>query len=165
MATRRMGALDFKPGNPLVQIAAVGIGYFLAADPVNTEIDKLLTKTAADGTKTPPTASTKKMVGGATAGAGAALVLMGKKTMVKTLAGGALAGVGLKRLLKEFNVISGFQDVPVLGRRNMAGFQDVPVLGKLGDGIGAYAVNGEGINGSRFDRGYAVTGNGKMAMQ
>lgn len=160
MGTRRMGALDLKPGNPIVQLGFVAIGYFFAADPVNDEIDKLLSKKAADGTVTPPTASTKKMVGVGTAGAGAALVLMGKKTMIKTAIGGTAAGIGLKRVLKEFNVISGYQDVPVLGRRTMAGYQDVPVLGKTGDGIGAgYAVNGRGING-----GYAVNGT-NMAMQ
>lgn len=163
MATRKMGALDLKPGNPLVQLGAVAIGYFFAADPINDEIDKLLTKKNTDGTSTPPTASTKKMVGVGTAGVGAFLVLKGKKTMLKTLAGGVLAGVGLKRSLKEFNIISGFQDVPVLGRRNMAGFQDVPVLGKMGEGVGyarGYAVNGRGING-----GYAVNGKSQNAMQ
>lgn len=160
MATRRMGALDLKPGNPLVQLAFVAAGYFMAADPVNDEIDKLLTKTDAAGVATPPTASTKKMIGAATAGGGAALVLMGKKTMVKTAIGGVAAGVGLKRLLKEFNVITGFQDVPVLGRRSMAGYQDIPVLGRTGEGInGGYAVNGKGING------YVVNGGTKMAMQ
>lgn len=161
MGTRRMGALDLKPGNPIVQLGFVALGYFLAADPVNDEIDKLISKKDATGAVVPPTASTKKMIGAATAGAGAGLVLMGKKTMIKTAAGGVLAGVGLKRLLKEFNVISGYQDVPVLGRRNIAGYQDVPVLN--GAGInGGYVVNGggAGING-----GYVVNGGSKMAMQ
>lgn len=156
MAKRRsMGALDLKPGNPLVQLAAVGIGYFMAADPVNEFIDKQLSKKEASGATTPPTAQTKKIVAVATTGAGAALVLMGKKTMVKTLGGGVLAGVGLKRALKEFNIISGYQNVPVL-----AGYQNVPVL--AGAGINS-AGPGYAVNGAP---GYAVNGSsGINAMQ
>lgn len=164
---RRMGAFDLKPANPIVQLAVVVGGYFLAADPVNDEIDKMLTKTAADGTKTPPTAETKKAVGGVMTAGGGALVLVGKKTWVKTIAGGLAAGIGVKRLFKEFNVISGYQDVPVLGKRKMAGYGDVPTLGayKAGGSLNGKGLNGRAPAADFHGTGFAVNGAGKMAMQ
>lgn len=130
----RVGAMSLNPKNPLLLIGSVGLG-FLAADKVNAEIDKHMpvksvaaTATTAAGTA-PVVNST--IVGGGMAGIGALLALKGRKTLPKTVAGGFMIGVGIKRVLQDQGVLSGFQSVPVIGRR-MGGYQSIPVVGKIG---------------------------------
>jgi hypothetical protein len=120
---RRIGAMKLQPKSPILQIGSVAVGW-LMADTINTGIDKFT------GTLD------KKIVGATETGLGAAVMLakLGKKkTIIETIGGGILAGAGLKRLLKEFGVISGisgYQAVPVIGVKRMNGYQSVPVIGK-----------------------------------
>jgi len=148
----------------------VGIGY-LAADKINEQVDKIVPKKkdATTGVETP----NQNIAMAGELGLGGLLLL--KKMPVKnklvrqgiTVAGGVLAGAGLKRALKELGVISGYQSVPVIGRRRMAGYQEVPVIGGVpaqlqgvpaqlqgyvsqgsGAGMGAYVNQGSGVMGS-----------------
>jgi len=64
-------------------------------------------------------------------GLGALLMLKGKPSLVKDIAGGVLAGAGLKLALVSFDIIkpaavTGYQRVPVIG-----GYQKVPVIGNV----------------------------------
>lgn len=146
---RRIGAAALNPGSPVVQLGSVAVG-FLLADTLNAPIDKML-----KGDKPAIPAMTNKIVGAAEVGLGALLVMgKGKKSLIKTAAGGILAGAGLKRLLREFGVISGYQAVPVIGSqsRGINGYQAVPVIGN--------PFNPSGINGYRVNGGYMVNGQG-----
>ena len=82
--------------------------------------------------------------------------------MIKTVGGGVLAGAGLKRALKSFNIISGYQGVPVIGRR-MGAYQGVPVIGgvrpsQLAGGPGQ--LQGYRVNGMPGNNGYVPNGSG-----
>jgi hypothetical protein len=104
-------------------------------------------------------------------GLGGYLLLSKGKSMLKTLGGGALVGLGLHRLAVEMKLISGFMDVPVIGN-HMRGFQDVPVIGGLPNSLsglpnslsGGYASkNGMGAyrpigSGSRVLAGFGDDG-------
>jgi len=111
-------------------LASLALGYF-AADTINGGIDKLntvpVTATNTTGTRVGAT-----LVTGAQLGVGGLLLLSKKKAgtmgMVKTVAGGVLAGAGIKRALKQAKIISGYQMVPAIGRR-MGGYQNVPTIG------------------------------------
>lgn len=120
---RRVGTMALTASNPLVKYGSM-VGGFLLGDQINPMIDKVT------GTMD------QKLVGGATAGIGAALVFMKlgkKKTVVETVGGGLLIGAGAKRLLKEFGIMNGFRAVkPINGvnrpMKRMNGFQDVDVV-------------------------------------
>lgn len=144
----RVGATDLNPKNPLVLLAAAAVG-FVAADQIYSAIDKAIPTTTVPATATTP-AVVKNVVsdtvlGAGFAGTGAAIALMGKKTMAKTVLGGVLAGAGLKWILKDQGVISGFPSVPVIAGRNMRGFPSVPVIA----GVPA-ALKGSGYTTSRM---------------
>jgi hypothetical protein len=106
-------------------------------------------------------------------GLGGLLLLSKKKSMPMTIAGGILAGAGLKLALKKTGIISGYQSVPVIGanRHRMAGYQSVPVLGntgmppqlagKLPGQLQGFRVNGYGSQGSGVMNG-AGQGSGLM---
>lgn len=143
----RVGALDLKPGSPIVKFGSIAVGYLLA-DTINQKlIDKLF------GTPTDPV-KTGKMIAVGQAGIGAALVFMkfGKPSMLKEVLGGILLGSGAKRAMVVFksgaSTMSGYGDVPVIGAyrapgqlgRKVAGYGDVPV-------IGAYSPN-TALNGA-----------------
>lgn len=126
---RRIGAMALSPSSPITQIGSLALGYFLAADPINAQIDKMAKGSAA----TVPDGTNKIIAAVETLGGGYLLMSKKKRSLIKTVAGGVIAGAGLKRALKAFNVISGFQSVPVVGRpgamvRRMNGFRDVPVV-------------------------------------
>lgn len=106
---RRIGALT--PNNPIVKFGSIAAGYLLAPK-INEAIAKA-TGDKVDG----------KILAAAQAGAGLLMLMKGKKTMVKQIAGGVLLGSGARKGLQEFGVLNGFQDVPVL-----AGYRDVPVI-------------------------------------
>lgn len=138
---RRIGATGAKlnANSMLVKGGAALAGYFLS-DTINAAIDKA-TGGKMDG----------KIIGGAEVGLGALLVLghvTKRPSMVTSVAGGALAGAGIKRLLKELGVISGiggYQAMPVLGSKHAAarrlnGYGSVPV-------IGGYSPNRGNLNG------------------
>lgn len=145
----RIGAASLNPSSPVVQLGSTAVGYFVTADPINGAIDKMNTKPAT-ATEPATTRLNPKIVGIAEAGLGALLIFGKKKTVIKTVAGGLLAGAGLKRLLHEFGVISGYQAVPVIGgvRRKMAGYQSVPVIGGMPPQLaGAAQLQGYRVNG------------------
>lgn len=178
---RRVGAFNLGGKGVGVGLIAVGAG-FLLGNAVNGAIDKLLPKTT-DATPVPTkSGQTIAMVGQLGVGG---LLLMSKKTgttgMVMKGVGGLLAGAGLKRSLKVLGVISGYQNVPVIGRHRMAGYQSAPVLGATtpaqlagktppqlagyrpaGSGVGGYVPAGSGVLGgigSCDDNGSGITYN------
>lgn len=127
---RRIGAAGLNPRSPLVMAAGAAAGFFLG-DKINEHIETA-TNGKVDG----------KIIGGAEAGLGAFLLLRKKKTMLTSLGGGFLAGMGAKKLAKELGIINGvggfrtvpvlggFRDVPVIGARRMAGY--IPSSGRMG---------------------------------
>lgn len=145
-----------KLNSPVVKLIAVAGAYFLVADPVNTQVDKLVSKVLplkdAAGVAVP--GSVSKMGNYAAAGAeglgGYMLLMKGKSTLPKTIVGAILAGAALKRALKATGVITGYQAVPVIGN-----YQAVPVLGSTASE--GYRVNGPG-------GGYRVNGRGTSAV-
>jgi hypothetical protein len=127
---RKVGAMALNAKSPLLTYGAMA-GGFLMADTINAQVDKV-TGTMDD-----------KIKGGITGGIGAALVYMklgAKKSPLEVVAGGVLVGAGVKRLLKAFGILNGFQSVPVLGRRQVNGYGKVPVLG-------GYQTNPVALNG------------------
>lgn len=136
---RRMGAA-LSPSSPLVQLGSVLLGYFLLADPINDAIDKM-----AKGSDPIISDMKDKMIGAGEAGLGGYLVLAkSRRYLIKTVIGGILAGAGVKRLLKNLKVISGFQNVPVVGRvrPRLGGFRQMPVIGQGFTPTGANAMTG-----------------------
>lgn len=131
---RRVGALALSPSSNLVKLGSVAVGY-LFANQVNGMIDKVV-----------PATVDQKIIGAAQAGAGYFLAFRkgGKSSMIKTLAGGILAGAGVKRLATSMNLISGFQMVPAVG-----GYQKVPAIGNR---VNGYAPGPGGINGYQLAR-------------
>lgn len=145
---RRIGAASMTASNPIVMIGSLAAGYFLAATPVNDALDKVI-----------PATVDKKLVAAGEAGIGALLLMgKGKKTMLKSIAGGVLAGAGLKRLVDAMKApaptttttaVTGWKQVPVIG----GGYKMVPVIGAPG-----YTVpNNAGMNG------YNVPNNNSMS--
>lgn len=176
-ARRRVGAMSLNPNSPLMKLAAVGVGYLLA-DTINPQIDNL-TKSFLPTTTTVPASGTTpasvtanktntEILAAAEAGLGALLLLGKKGNWIKTVAGGIVAGAGLKRGLKSFGVISGYQSVPVIGgRRVIRGYQKVPVIGNINTPaqLQGYRVNGPSItppqlSGYRVNRVMGSTGSG-----
>lgn len=141
---RKVGAAALNLKNPMVAILPVAGGFFLG-DMINDKIDTLL----------PDDKLSQKAKGMVEGGLGAALILMKigkKKTAVEVVAGGVLAGAGLRRLLKEFGVlngIGGYQSVPAIAnreRRRLNGYGAVPVVGNGGYKTSQYQLNGS-LNG------------------
>jgi hypothetical protein len=134
--------------SPIIKLAAVAGAYFLVADPVNAQVDKLLTMVMpnkdAAGNKIPGSVSTMGNWAGA-AGEGFAgyKLMQSRGSMIKTALGAVLLAAGAKRALKATGVVSGYQRVPVI-----AGYQNVPVVGSADSG---YRVNGPGNNGYRIN--------------
>lgn len=137
---RRVGASKLNAGNPIVKYGSIALGYFMG-DKINSQIDKL-TGDKIDG----------KIVGGVQAGAGAFLTFgKGKKSMIKTVAGGVLLGSGAKKLMSEFGIggIGPYGRIPAVA----GAYGRVPVVaGKRRMGytpneqLGAYNPHG-GLNG------------------
>lgn len=164
---RSMGAINAQ--SPLVRLAAVAGGFFMG-DTINGAIDKVLPKTT---TGTPPVSTISKATNTAAivgeVGIGG-LLLMGKKGgtvgLVKTVAGGVLAGAGIRRALKQLGVMQGYQSVPVIGRHRMAGYQSVPVIGTNGAPAQLQGVpsqlQGFRVNGGLGFNGYGAQGSGVM---
>ena len=156
---RSVGALAMTPSSPLVMLGSVAVGYF-GAGAINPLINMLIPATM----KTQP--MTGKLVAGGQIGIGALLVLgKGKKSVVKTVAGGILAGAGLKRAMVVFapgttdtlgayatnSALNGYGQVPVIGRHRMNGaavngYGQVPVIG---GGVGAYTPNSSLTGGAK----------------
>jgi len=162
---RRVGS-KMNPSSNTVKLIAVGAGYFLG-DTVNSLLDKII-PASVSAPATPPTTTgafdvKKYIVPGAQIGIGGLLLLKGRPTMIKVLAGGVLAGAGLKRLLIATGTVTGYQSVPVVGaRRNrMAGYQSVPVVG----GIPSQLAGQPGqLQGGFRVNGYVPTGSNKPVL-
>lgn len=130
---RRIGGIGGKlnANNPIVKFGSIAAGYFLG-DKINDALDKA-TGDKMDG----------KLLAGLETFGGlviSGIVPLGKKKAAKllpTVAGGILAGAGLKRGLKEMGVINGFSDVPVL-----QGFRSVPALAGYNPTPGANMMSG-----------------------
>lgn len=127
---RRVGAA-LNPNNPLVKFGSIALGYFLG-DKINQPIEKMV-GTKLDG----------KIVAGAEVGIGFMLAFRGKKTMVKSLAGGVLIGAGAKKAMAEFGIggIGPYGRVPVLA----GAYGNVPVLAGSRN-MGSYTPNNS-LNG------------------
>lgn len=141
--SKRIGAMSLNPKNPLVLVASVAAGY-LASDQIFKVIDKAIpTKDTSATDKTQVNVVSDTVLGGGMAAAGSALALLGKKSMIKTVAGGVLAGAGLKLVLTDQGVIKGFPSVPSVGRRRrVAGFPSVPSVGSTPASLrGGYSPN------------------------
>lgn len=186
---RGVGALKLGGKDIGLKLAAVAGGWFLGGV-VNTAIDKVLPKTT-DPVPV-PTKNGQIMATAGEIGIGGLLLLRrssGTSGMVQKVAGGLLVGAGLKRALHVMGVISGYQNVPVIGRHRMAGYQNVPVIGATppqlagktpaqlqgfrvngytpaGSGVGAYIPSGSGVMGSigNCDGGSGITNTGSGYM-
>jgi len=159
-----LGAM-LNPKSPIVMVAAIAGGYFFG-DKINNFADTLIPDSLTNATAATATTPAKpatlsadtadKILMAGELGIGALLLLKGKPHLVKTLAGGVLAGAGLQRALISFNIVkvSGYQAVPVIGNR-VRGYQSVPVIGStpaqlqgLPAQLQGYRVNGYKPNGS-----------------
>lgn len=142
-----------------LKLLAVAGGY-LMADGINAQIDKIVPKKTDTVTNTQVPNNTVAIAGSIGLGG---LLLMRKGTgttgMVTTIAGGLLAGAGLKRALKSSGIISGYQNVPVIGAPRMAGYQSTPVIG--GKRPPQLAGRPAQLQGFRVN-GYTPTGSGVM---
>ena len=133
----RVGALALNPSSPLVMLGSVALGYF-----GGTAINSALNMIIPASMKTQP--YTGKAVAAGQVGVGALLVMgKGRKSMIKTVAGGLLAGAGLKRAMIVFatgttDTLGGYGDLPVIGayaplsqigRRQLNGYGQIPVVG------------------------------------
>lgn len=131
---RSVGALSLSPRSPLVTIGSLAAGWFLS-DEINAQILNILPAsfaTPATPAPAPGISSIFTMQGVpalAEVGIGTYLLMKKRKSLVTTIAGGISAGAGLKVLLKKAGMITGYQSVPVVGRRRMAGYQSTPVIG------------------------------------
>lgn len=119
---RRIGAMSFNANSPLVKFGSMAAGYFFG-DKINALVSKV-TGDKIDG----------KIVGIAQAGLGAYYLFMkkGSKNLPLSIAAGVVAGAGIKKTMASFGIgklLSGYGDVPVLGRRRITGYQQVPVIG------------------------------------
>jgi hypothetical protein len=169
---RRVGAMSLgKPGT-MLKLASLAAGYYLSFD-INTQVDKII-PTYVDTTVTPNVTKPNEMVAIAgELGLGGLLLMKkfagGTMGTVLTVAGGVLAGAGIKRALKKAGVISGYQAVPViggyLGKKRMAGYQSVPVLGGIPAQLagGPAQLQGYGAQGSGVG-GYVSAGSGAKVM-
>jgi len=132
---RRVGAFGMGGKDTALKIAAIA-GGFLLGKTISAQIDKVNVKTVPATATTPATTSTvipKSVVTIGELGIGGLLLLRkggsGTMGMVSKVAGGVLAGVGLRNALGQMGIMSGYQSVPVIGRHRMAGYQSVPVIG------------------------------------
>lgn len=161
---RSVGALN--PSSSMVKLASLAAGYFIG-DTVNDQINKFAP--ASIVSPTDPKSIMAYAIPAAELGIGGMLLLSKKKQgMLKTVAGGILAGAGLKAMLKKAGIIAGYQSVPVIG-----GYQSVPVVGSVPNmltgaspysgvvpnQLSGYRVNGYRPNGSRVMGSFTDPGN------
>jgi len=161
---RGVGAFGLKGKDNMLKLASLGAGFFIGK-PINDQIDKLLAKVNPT-TATATTSSNGTIATVAELGLGG-ILLMRKKSagtmgMSLTVAGGLLAGAGLRRAIGQLGFMNGYQSVPVIGRHRMAGYQSVPVIGQRNMPA---QLSGNGmppqLSGFRVN-GYTPTGSGVM---
>lgn len=167
---RGVGAFGLKGKDTGLKIAALAGGFFLGKT-INGAVDSLFAKIAPEtgttvntsnitGSKIPTVVATVGEVG-----VGGLLLLRKKSGGVNTalkVAGGILAGAGLRRAIGQMGFMNGYQSVPVIGRHRMAGYQSVPVIGQrtipaqLAGGTTPAQLQGFRVNG------YTSAGSGVM---
>lgn len=167
---RRVGAFGLKGKDSALKLAALA-GGFLLGKAINNQVDKIAAKISPQsGATTNPNNIAGSTIPAVAASIGeiglGGLLLMRKQSggMGKYLqiAGGVLAGAGLRRVLGSLGIMTGYQSVPVIGKHRMAGYQSVPVIGRnvipaqlAGSGMPAQ-LQGFRVNG------YRPTGSGVM---
>lgn len=132
---RRVGAFGMGGKDTGLKLAALAGGFFLGKS-INAKIDSLNTK-VVPATATTAAVTTTMVPGDVVSigeiGIGGLLLLRkggtGTMGMVSKVAGGVLAGMGIRRIFGSMGIMSGYQSVPVIGRHRMAGYQSVPVIG------------------------------------
>lgn len=136
---RRVGAMALSASNPLVKFGPIALGFFMG-DKIN---EKLL---SAVGDKVD-----KKIIAAGEAGLGYMLVFgKGKKSLVKSIAGGIALGAGAKLLMQSFGIggIGPYGNVPVIA----GPYGRVPVISGRKRVGGPYtpnsALNGYNPHGS-----------------
>jgi hypothetical protein len=162
---RRVGAFGGKTKDIGLKVAALAGGFFLG-DQINGFLNNITTKTTAATSTTPATTGIppNNLLSIGEVGLGGLLLLRrssGTVGMAMKVGGGILAGAGVRRVLQTMGVmkaISGYQNVPVIGRHRMAGYQNVPVIGqrntppqlagKIPGQLQGYRVNGYKSSGS-----------------
>lgn len=128
---RKVGAMALNASSPMVKYGTILLGYLLAK-PLNTAIDGIIPASLKSQTGSP------KIVAAGEAGIGALLVFSkGKKSLIKSIAGGVFLGAGLKRFMDSMatgaattitgygavNVVSGYGAVDVIsGKRKLGGY-------------------------------------------
>lgn len=152
---RRVGAAGMKSGM-LIKVAAIAAGY-LAGDTLSKKLDNMLNKAPTDPNAPVTTAPENILVTAGEIGIGGLLLARsrGKGKLIKEIAGGFLVGAGVKRGLRKLGVVTGYQSVPVIGKR-MAGYQSVPVINGMPSQLsgmpsqlsGGFRVNGYNAQGS-----------------
>lgn len=167
---RHVGALGLKGKDSTLKLVALAGGFFLGKT-INAQIDKLFVKMSpATGTTVNTSNVTGSNIPTVVATIGeigiGGLLLMRKKTggasMYLKIAGGILAGAGIRRAVGQMGFMNGYQSVPVVGRHRMAGYQSVPVIGRnitpaqLAGGSMPAQLQGFRVNG------YTPTGSGVM---
>jgi hypothetical protein len=133
---RSVGALDIHHSSPLVVLGSMAAGYFLG-DTVTPMLTSILPTSLLPAA--PATATTgfsalfafnaRTIPTFLEGGIGAALLLSKKKSIAKSVAGGFLSGLAVQNALKTAGMVTGYQAVPVVGRRGIRGYQSVPVIG------------------------------------
>lgn len=157
----KVGASKLAPGSTVVKLIAVGAGYLLG-DTINGAIDKVIPQPAQPAAGVELTTGQKLMKYlplAAQGGLGGLLLLKkGKPSFIKTGVGGLLLGSAVKRAVKQFGSVGGYQATPVIAgyRRKMAGYQQVPTIGAIPPQLAG--IPGQ-LQGFRVN-GYQPTGSG-----
>lgn len=163
----RVGAFGLGGKDTGLKIAALA-GGFLLGGKINAQLNKLNTKvvpatatTAASSTTVIP----DDFITVGEIGIGGLLLLRkggtGMTGKAMKVAGGLLAGAGIRRVFGAMGLMSGYQSVPVIGRHRMAGYQNVPVIGnKLPPQLSGKPAQ---LQGFRVN-GYQPTGSGVGVM-
>lgn len=170
---RHVGALNLKGKDTTMKLAALAAG-FLIGPKLNTMIDDANKSTSTTGVVTTKVDPSIIMVG--EIGVGGLLLMRKKSNTILKIAGGVLAGAGLRRAIGKMGIMNGFQSVPVIGKHRMAGYQSVPVLGRTmppqlsgstpaqlqGFRVNGYTPTGSGVMGriGAVDAGSGITNTG-----
>lgn len=140
----KVGLTTMSPANPLIVLGSLALGY-LSGDTISGKLDTYIPTTTTPATATTP-AVVKNVVsdtvlGASEMGAAALLYLKGPKKVWSHVVAGFTAGVGLRLVLKDQGVVTGFQSLPVIGNI-LRGFQSLPVVGKIPSALkGGFITN------------------------
>lgn len=181
---RSVGAMSVKglaKNKTAIKLVSLAAGAFLAGGAINDAIDKANATKDASGAATTRLDTSILTIG--EVGIGGLLLLAktkGTAGLIMSVAGGLIAGAGLRRAAKQFGIITGFQSVPVIGRHRMAGFQSVPVIGQRfmppqlsgrapaqlqGFRVNGYIPTGSGVGTmGRVEGGSGITNSGSNLM-